>query len=486
MTSPPRKSCWSSSTASPSPPNPSCRAPSAERRAPSSSRRLADAIATAFAEGDGECVVLIADAASPSGSPSAERRAPSAEHRAPSAERRAPSAEHRAPSAEHRAPSAEHRAPSPALRFTTHFACPDGHPQRAGAEPAALLLQQPARRLPHLQRLRRHPRLRPRPDRPPPRALPPRGRTRSVDEAALRQPPPLPRRVREEAGDPLRRALARPERRAARPVLPRAHARLQGDHPLPRGPRARNATSSTSGSSSANTRPRASAASCGGAKLRPEALTCASADAHIAAVSALPVEELAPWLDALPLSDLRARGRRAHPHRSARPHALPRRRGARLSLPRPRHAHPLRRRSPAHRPRELARRASGGRVVRAGRAEHRTAPARREPAAGTARSDCATRGTPCIVVEHDLEAIRAADYMVELGPGSGENGGRVVFSGRSRRAAESPLTGKYLTGASAHPAAGIAPAGRARVAHAERRARAQPEERDRRRSRSTR
>jgi excinuclease ABC subunit A len=56
-------------------------------------------------------------------------------------------------------------------------------------------------------------------------------------------------------------------------------------------------------------------------------------------------------------------------------------------------------------------------------------------------------GNTVIVVEHDPEAIRAADYMVELGPGSGERGGQIVFAGPMSRAAESPLTGQYLTGA---------------------------------------
>ena len=54
-----------------------------------------------------------------------------------------------------------------------------------------------------------------------------------------------------------------------------------------------------------------------------------------------------------------------------------------------------------------------------------------------------------LVVEHDPEAIRAADYMVELGPGSGEKGGQLVFNGPISRIAESPLTGAYLTGANA-------------------------------------
>ncbi len=56
-------------------------------------------------------------------------------------------------------------------------------------------------------------------------------------------------------------------------------------------------------------------------------------------------------------------------------------------------------------------------------------------------------GNTVLVVEHDPEAIRAADYMVELGPGSGEKGGQLVFTGPISRVSESPLTGAYLTGA---------------------------------------
>jgi len=55
-------------------------------------------------------------------------------------------------------------------------------------------------------------------------------------------------------------------------------------------------------------------------------------------------------------------------------------------------------------------------------------------------------GNTVLVVEHDPAAIKAADYMVELGPGSGEHGGQVVFAGPMSRANESPLTGQYLTG----------------------------------------
>jgi excinuclease ABC subunit A len=56
------------------------------------------------------------------------------------------------------------------------------------------------------------------------------------------------------------------------------------------------------------------------------------------------------------------------------------------------------------------------------------------------------RGNTVLVVEHDLDAIRAADHMIELGPGSGEHGGQVVWSGPASRVGESPLTGQYVTG----------------------------------------
>ena len=55
-------------------------------------------------------------------------------------------------------------------------------------------------------------------------------------------------------------------------------------------------------------------------------------------------------------------------------------------------------------------------------------------------------GNSVLVVEHDLAAIEMADYMVELGPGSGEAGGQIVFAGPMSRVSESPLTGQYVTG----------------------------------------
>jgi excinuclease ABC subunit A len=54
-------------------------------------------------------------------------------------------------------------------------------------------------------------------------------------------------------------------------------------------------------------------------------------------------------------------------------------------------------------------------------------------------------GNTVVVVEHDLAAIRQADFMLELGPGSGDRGGRVVHAGPVETATTS-LTGQYLTG----------------------------------------
>ena len=57
-------------------------------------------------------------------------------------------------------------------------------------------------------------------------------------------------------------------------------------------------------------------------------------------------------------------------------------------------------------------------------------------------------GNTVIVVEHDEDTIRAADYVVDMGPGAGENGGRVVCAGTPEQIMACPdsITGAYLTG----------------------------------------
>ena len=57
-------------------------------------------------------------------------------------------------------------------------------------------------------------------------------------------------------------------------------------------------------------------------------------------------------------------------------------------------------------------------------------------------------GNTVIVVEHDEEAINAADHVIDMGPGAGVHGGRVVVQGRPEQIAqcEDSLTGAYLSG----------------------------------------
>ena len=57
-------------------------------------------------------------------------------------------------------------------------------------------------------------------------------------------------------------------------------------------------------------------------------------------------------------------------------------------------------------------------------------------------------GNTLIVVEHDEYTIRAADFVVDLGPGAGRHGGEVIFAGPVAELLKSPdsLTGKYLRG----------------------------------------
>jgi excinuclease ABC subunit A len=57
-------------------------------------------------------------------------------------------------------------------------------------------------------------------------------------------------------------------------------------------------------------------------------------------------------------------------------------------------------------------------------------------------------GNTVLVVEHDEETIQAADYVVDMGPGAGVNGGEVVFAGAPEKLLthKSSLTGQYLSG----------------------------------------
>ena len=57
-------------------------------------------------------------------------------------------------------------------------------------------------------------------------------------------------------------------------------------------------------------------------------------------------------------------------------------------------------------------------------------------------------GNTLIVVEHDEDTMRAADYLIDIGPGAGQHGGEVVAYGTPQEVSENPnsLTGQYLSG----------------------------------------
>ncbi len=57
-------------------------------------------------------------------------------------------------------------------------------------------------------------------------------------------------------------------------------------------------------------------------------------------------------------------------------------------------------------------------------------------------------GNTVLVVEHDEETIRAADYVIDMGPGAGINGGEIIFAGPPSELSthETSLTGQYLSG----------------------------------------
>jgi excinuclease ABC subunit A len=59
------------------------------------------------------------------------------------------------------------------------------------------------------------------------------------------------------------------------------------------------------------------------------------------------------------------------------------------------------------------------------------------------------QGNTVVVVEHDLEVMKRADWLIELGPGAGRRGGELVAQGPAQALIESPgsVTGKYISGA---------------------------------------
>ena len=216
---------------------------------------------------------------------------------------------------------------------------------------------------------------------------------------------------------------------------------------------------------------------CGGAKLRQEALRVRVAGRDIAYASALPLAELRPWVEALgvtavpephgPSSVVGRRSSVAPGDASAMPAALE---GADLEIASSilkeliarlgflvdvglgylTLERQMRTLSGGEAQRITLANALGSRLVD-------TLYVLDEPTIGLHPADndrllrlllrLREAGNTVLVVEHDPEAMRAADHLIEMGPGSGERGGEVVFQGTlEEMIAAGTLTGRYLGG----------------------------------------
>jgi excinuclease ABC subunit A len=183
---------------------------------------------------------------------------------------------------------------------------------------------------------------------------------------------------------------------------------------------------------------------CGGTRLNEHARAVRLADQTIADVAARPLGELAQWLRALPLTgSAREVGAHIMEELSARVEFLLDVGLGYLTLDRQ-----TRTLSGGEAQRIALSNALGARLVDAMYVLD-------EPSVGLHPRDTdrllallrrlRDGGNSVLVVEHDLAAIRQADFMLELGPGSGEHGGRVVYAGPVAGAG-STLTGEYLSG----------------------------------------
>ena len=186
---------------------------------------------------------------------------------------------------------------------------------------------------------------------------------------------------------------------------------------------------------------------CGGARLAPEGLAVTIAGRNIAQLGQLPLAELLVFLRELDLSDgERARGSQLVDDLIRRVGTL-----VEIGLPYLSLARTVRTLSGGE-----AQRIQLGSAI--GNSLTGTLYVLDEPTVGLHPRDTnrllvvlkrlAAGGNAVVVVEHDLEVIRAADHVIDLGPAAGRLGGTVVFAGSPARLAESPTaTGRALRGA---------------------------------------
>ena len=174
---------------------------------------------------------------------------------------------------------------------------------------------------------------------------------------------------------------------------------------------------------------------CHGARYNRETLEVHYKGKTIAEVLDMPIEEAADFFAAVPAiaRHLKTLGRgrpRLRPARPARDHAVRRRGAARQARQRAAEA--------LDRPHRL----------RPRRADHRPALRGHPQAAAACSSGLVDKGNTVLVIEHNLDVIKTADWLIDMGPEGGSRGGTVVAEGTpggGRGGAEASHTGTFLT-----------------------------------------
>lgn len=186
---------------------------------------------------------------------------------------------------------------------------------------------------------------------------------------------------------------------------------------------------------------------CGGTRLRPEALAAQVGGANIAEISALKIDEALATLGEMKLEEAEQRiGRMMLQEVTSRLRYLQLVGLGYLTLDRT-----IRTLSDGESQRVTLTTALGSSLVN-------ILYVLDEPSVGlhprdvgqlvAAIEDLRDRGNSVVVVEHEEALIQAADQLVEVGPGAGQNGGEIVFQGTPEEILEDPdsLTGDYLAG----------------------------------------
>jgi excinuclease ABC subunit A len=201
---------------------------------------------------------------------------------------------------------------------------------------------------------------------------------------------------------------------------------------------------------------------CGGKRLRREALSVTFAGFDIADLTRLPLDRLARLLDGYARRAQTPASTRDHPERAVVVERIASEAMARLAVLRDLGLGylSLDRSTPTLSPGELQR-------LRLGTQVHSNlfgvVYVLDEPSAGLHPADTKAllvaldrlrhAGNSLFVVEHDLDVMRQADWIVDIGPRAGEHGGRVVYSGppAGLAAESSSVTGRYLFGEASSP-----------------------------------